>query len=280
MENKSIEIKKEITNTFNKVSAVFDGSGPRYFTYFGERLVEIAGIKEGEAVLDVASGKGASLFSAAEKVGKSGVVTGIDIAEGMVNEIHLEMKRRGVKNVQAMVMDAEKLEFENETFHHVLCGFGIFFLPNYKVAIHEFMRVLKNGGGFSFTTFLRKEDGKFSWLNELYDKYLPVYEDELDEYQSKDNPEFYTEEGLYKILNQAGFKNIQVISEEKIFIYKDEQEWWDKLWTHGAISTLEKIPKGMLEGFKAEAFEKLREMKDAKGIPHTMSVLYAFGEKS
>ncbi|WP_346920181.1 hypothetical protein [Clostridium sp. UBA7339] len=64
MEDKSIEIKKDITNIFNKVSAVFDGSGPRYFTYFGERLVEFADVKEGERVLDVASGKGASLFSA------------------------------------------------------------------------------------------------------------------------------------------------------------------------------------------------------------------------
>lgn len=80
-------------------------------------------------------------------------------------------------------------------------------------------------------------------------------------------------------MNQAGFKNIQVISEEKVFIYKDEQEWWDKLWTHGAISTLEKIPKDMLEDFKSEVFEKLREMKEAGGIPHTKSVLYAFGEK-
>lgn len=279
MEDKSIEIKKDITNIFNKVSAVFDGSGPRYFTYFGERLVEFADVKEGERVLDVASGKGASLFSAAEKVGKSGVVTGIDIAEGMVNEIDLEMQRRGVKNVHVMVMDAEKLEFANETFQHILCGFGVFFLPNYKVAFHEFMRALKNGGRFSFTTFLRKKDEKFMWLNELFDKYLPVFEDELDEYQSEDIPEFDTEEGLYKILNQAGFKNIQVISEEKVFIYKDEQEWWDKLWTHGAISTLEKIPKDMLEDFKSEVFEKLREMKEAGGIPHTKSVLYAFGEK-
>jgi len=279
MEDKSIEIKKDITNIFNKVSAVFDGSGPKYFTYFGERLVEFAGVKEGERVLDVASGKGASLFSAAEKVGKSGVVTGIDIAEGMVNEIDLEKQRRGVKNVHAMVMDAEKLEFPNETFQHILCGFGVFFLPNYKVAFNEFMRVLKNGGRFSFTTFLRNEDEKFMWLNELFDKYLPVFEDELDEYQSEDIPEFDTEEGLYKILNQAGFKNIRVISKEKVFLYKDEQEWWDKLWTHGAISTLEKIPKDMLEDFKSEVFEKLREMKESVGIPHTKFVLYAFGEK-
>lgn len=42
MENNSIERKRNVTNLFNKVSSVFDSSGPRYFAYFGERLVEQA----------------------------------------------------------------------------------------------------------------------------------------------------------------------------------------------------------------------------------------------
>ena len=69
MENKSIEIKKNITDLFNKVSTVFDSNGPRCFAYFGEKLVEFAGVKDGQNVLDVASGKEASLFVSAEKVG-------------------------------------------------------------------------------------------------------------------------------------------------------------------------------------------------------------------
>lgn len=276
METKRIEIKKDITDLFNKVSAVFDGSGPRFFAYFGKRLVELAVIKEGEKVLDVASGKGASLFSSTEKVGMSGKVIGIDIAEGMVNEINLEIQRKGVKNADAMVMDAEKLEFESGSFDQILCGFGIFFFPNYKVALAEFMRVLKNEGRFSFTTFLRKKDKKFMWLDELFEKYLPGFKDKR---QDDDAPEFDTEEGLYKILNEAGFKNIQVISEEKVFTYKDEQEWWDKLWTHGYIRILEMIPKNKIEDFKTEVFQKLEEIKEAEGISATMFVLYAFGEK-
>jgi ubiquinone/menaquinone biosynthesis C-methylase UbiE/ribosomal protein S18 acetylase RimI-like enzyme len=279
MENKSIEIKKNITDLFNKVSTVFDSNGPRYFEYFGRGLVEFAAVKEGQTVLDVASGKGASLFAAAEKVRANGKVIGSDIAEGMVKETNLEIQRRAMKNVEVMVMDAEKLDFTNETFDHILCGFGVFFFPNYKVAFNEFMRVLKEGGRFSFTTFLRKSDEKFSWFHELVEKYLPPFQDELDEYQEDDAPEFHTEEGLYKILKKAGFKNTQVINEEKIFVYKDEQEWWDKLWTHGFIDVLERIPEHKMEDFKAEVFEKLREIKGEKGIAATIYVLYALGEK-
>ncbi|WP_159433207.1 hypothetical protein [Clostridium cavendishii] len=43
-----------------------------------------------------------------------------------------------------------------------------------------------------------------------------------------------------------------MISEEKTFKYKDEQEWWDKLWTHSFIKVLEAIPKDKIEQFKVE----------------------------
>ena len=89
----------------------------------------------------------------------------------MVNETNLEIQRRGVKNADVMVMDAEKLEFENATFEHIHCGFGIFFFPNYKIALDEFMRVLKNGGRFSFTTFFRKSDEKFLFIISFFISY-------------------------------------------------------------------------------------------------------------
>jgi hypothetical protein len=84
---------------------------------------------------------------------------------------------------------------------------------------------------------------------------------------------------LYEILKEAEYKNIQVLSEEKTFIYKHEQEWWDKLWTHGYIEILEMILEDEMKDFKGEVFERRRELKDAKNIATTMSVLYAYGEK-
>jgi len=278
-ECKSIGIKKNITDLFNKVSTVYDSNGPKFFTYFGGRMVEFAEIKEGENVLDVASGKGASFFASIDKIGNEGKVTGIDIAEGMVNEINLEIQRRGMKNAEAIVMDAERLTFSNETFNHILCGFGVFFFPDYKVAFYEFMRVLKKGGKISFTTFLHKSDEKFKWLDELIGEYIPVFEDEIGDYQETDSPEFDTEEGLFHILTQAGFKNIQTRVEEKVFVYKDENEWWEKLWSHGFVKVLEMIPKDKMEDFKSDVFKKLSDNIEAEGIPATMYVLYAFGEK-
>ncbi|GAA0116090.1 class I SAM-dependent methyltransferase [Clostridium senegalense] len=276
MGDKDREIKKGITDLFDRVSSVFDDNGPRFFKYFGEELVKFADIKYGEKVLDVASGKGASLFLSAKKVGESGEVIGIDISKGMVDETNLEIKHKGIENAQLIVMDAENLDFESEYFNHVLCGFGVFFFPNYEIAFKEIMRVLKSGGKVSFTTFLRKKDENFIWLDELVEEYLPEYEEDCG---YEETVEFDTEEGLYKILKESNFKNIKIEKEEKIFIYKDEQEWWDKLYTHGYVTILDAIPLDKMEEFKLKVFENLKVLKKENGIENIMYVLYAKGEK-
>jgi O-methyltransferase/aklanonic acid methyltransferase len=62
-------------------------SGYGHITHFpllGRRIVELSQIPAGARILDVASGRGAILFPAAEKVGPTGEVIGIDISAGMV----------------------------------------------------------------------------------------------------------------------------------------------------------------------------------------------------
>lgn len=162
--------KAEIKYIFNTVSPIFDTIGPKYFTYFGEHLVDLTEIKEGDKVLDVATGRGALLFPAAKKVRDNGEVIGIDIAQGMVRETSAEIEKRHIINAKIFEMDAENLCFPDETFDHVLCGFAIFFFPDYKAALNEFMRVLKDGGGLGLTTFYR-EDEEILWVHELMQKY-------------------------------------------------------------------------------------------------------------
>lgn len=67
-----------MTNLWSKLL----GSGPEgpdYWEYFGLRLVEHAAPRVGAHVLDVGCGDGSSLFPSAERVGRVGHVTGIDI---------------------------------------------------------------------------------------------------------------------------------------------------------------------------------------------------------
>lgn len=73
------KIKKQMTQVWDNVAPTFGTIGPRYWDFFGHRLVELANINEGAQVLDIGCGRGASFFPALKKVSLNGHVTGIDI---------------------------------------------------------------------------------------------------------------------------------------------------------------------------------------------------------
>ena len=59
--------KAQMAANFSRLAPDYDAAG--CFAYFGQHLVEIVGIEPGQRVLDVASGRGAVLFPAAERIG-------------------------------------------------------------------------------------------------------------------------------------------------------------------------------------------------------------------
>ena len=54
--------KQQVSGLFDRAANTFDHVGPRFFSHFGRRLVELAHIPIGAHVLDVATGRGAALF--------------------------------------------------------------------------------------------------------------------------------------------------------------------------------------------------------------------------
>ena len=83
------------------------------FSYFGRRLVEFVGVTPGIKVLDVTSGRGATLFPVVEKVGHSGRVIGIDLSVGMIQETRIEIRHAGIRNVELHQMDVAESYFGN-----------------------------------------------------------------------------------------------------------------------------------------------------------------------
>jgi hypothetical protein len=70
--------KAQTQAVFNRIATEYDVAGPGCFAWFGQRLVDEFGIERGSSVLDVASGRGAVLFPAAERAGPTGSATGIE----------------------------------------------------------------------------------------------------------------------------------------------------------------------------------------------------------
>lgn len=140
------KIKDRIREVFDRTASTYDQPGLRFFSYFGKNLVAAAKIKPESGVLDVATGRGAVLFPAARAVGPSGCVVTIDLPSKMVEQTQLMLRQSSFRNITLTCMDAEDLQFPDNSFDYVLCGFSLFFFPALAKALSEFKRVLELGG--------------------------------------------------------------------------------------------------------------------------------------
>jgi len=271
MENQQQARKAATVGVFSRAAETYDRVGPRYFSYFGQRLVELSPLVTGAKVLDLATGGGAVLFPAVDKVGPAGQVLGIDLVEEMVARTSAEIATRQLPNASAQVMDAEQLDLGEGSFEAVLCGFGLFFFPQLAKALTEIYRVLKPGGFLAATSW-GIPDERWNWMSEVGMRPQSGGSGRPPSHATNNQ---WLETGL----EQAGFINYRVIQEEKEFIFADEDEWWATEWSHGARGCLERLEPETLERVKSAAYQRLAQFKQPNGIPHLYRAFYSFARK-
>jgi ubiquinone/menaquinone biosynthesis C-methylase UbiE len=255
------DAKQLAARLYSSVAAVYEGGAP-FFAHAGRRLVDVAGVALGEAVLDVATGRGAALFPAVERVGRRGRVVGIDVAPGMVNETRAAIERRGIANAEIRLMDAEALALDAGSFDRVLCSFAVFWFPNLDRALAEMRRVLRPGGTLAFA-FTRGADPRWTW-----------YADRLREMGALDGlppppgrPGIRQPNALATALREAGFADPGETVEEAELYYPDAEAWWSALWTHGDRVSLERLSPGQVERLKADCLPLAQALAGPHGIP-------------
>jgi ubiquinone/menaquinone biosynthesis C-methylase UbiE len=95
-----------------------------------EKMLELAEIRTGDRVLDVAAGAGDQTLLAARLVGPSGYVLATDISSDMLNIAAEVVRRAGLKNVGTQVMDGENLDLGADSFAAVICRLGLILFNN------------------------------------------------------------------------------------------------------------------------------------------------------
>jgi ubiquinone/menaquinone biosynthesis C-methylase UbiE len=263
-------------NVWDKVATNFGKVGPKYWSAFGNRLVELSSLNSAATVLDIGMGRGASLFPAINKVGKYGYVIGIDTSKVMVSETYEDILSRNMINVEVKNMNGKNLEFEDNSFDNVICGFGIGYLLFSESKLNGILRVLKNGGQVGFSIWGQQEDQK--WLTEIVNKYLPV---DLKN-KNLNIPKFDNVDAVMKILHDSKFHNIKVHEENSDVVYKDKEEWWQEMCANavrGIFEQIEDLGCDIFKEFKVEIFNGLEKYNSGEGLHFNMPVIYAFGEK-
>jgi SAM-dependent methyltransferase len=158
-------------------------------------------IKLGDIVVDFGSGAGFDVFIAANKVGKTGKVIGIDMTEKMIEKARANAKRYDYKNVEFKLGDIENVPLPNNFADAIISNCVINLAPNKDKVFSEAYRILKKGGKI--------------YLSDI------VLLDKLNKNQMKNNNLLVgcvagasqKEEYIKKIKN-AGFK-VKILDEDK-----------------------------------------------------------------
>ena len=114
---------------------------PAFFAQWAPVLCEVAGVGPGRSVLDVACGTGIVARTAADLVGPTGSVDGVDLNDAM-----LHVARRVRPDLRWHCGDVGELPFPDDAFDAVLCQMAMMFFPDRARAVAEMARVSRGSG--------------------------------------------------------------------------------------------------------------------------------------
>ena len=169
---------------------------------------KVCRIKEGETIVDLGSGAGIDVFLAANKVGKSGKVIGVDMTDEMLEKARKNASDNGYTNVEFVKGDIERrIPVEDNTADLVISNCVINLTTDKVATFKEIHRISKNDGGRMLISDL-VTDREIS--NDLVDsdKWCSCIDGAL------------TKTNYLDSIKKAGFQSVEVLEEKP---YIDDQ---------------------------------------------------------
>ncbi|MBU0499736.1 MAG: bifunctional demethylmenaquinone methyltransferase/2-methoxy-6-polyprenyl-1,4-benzoquinol methylase UbiE [Gammaproteobacteria bacterium] len=209
----------------NRVRAVFDSVADRYdlmndlmslgvHRLWKRMAVDLAGIRAGHCILDLASGTGDLADRFAGLAGPAGRVVMTDINSAMLQNGRDRMLNAGhAGNIEFVLVNAETIPFADNSFDSVTIAFGLRNVTDKQSALVEMHRVLRPGGRALVLEFSHPTDKTFSKIYDLYSfKLLPligkvIAKDEASyRYLAESIRMHPDQETLRGMMEQAGFE--------------------------------------------------------------------------
>ena len=236
-------------------------------------LLDIADIREGEKILDIACGTGLVSFRAAALAGKSGSVVATDISDKMVAIATSLATENGIENISFRQMDAEKLDFADNNFDIVLCALGFMYVPDVSKALEEMLRVLKPGGKAVAAVWGSRENCGWSEIFPIVDKRVA----------SEVCPMFFNL-GSGKMLDlhfsKAGFENVKSEKIKTSLKYHNEEEACTAMFEGGPVALAYfKFSQETKNEARAEYLSSIAEWKSHEGFNVPGEFVVTIGEK-
>jgi ubiquinone/menaquinone biosynthesis C-methylase UbiE len=158
--------KDDIRRIYSKLSRYYDFWGSLTEQKATERALQLADIKNGENILEVAVGTG-RVFERIVTINERGRNEGIDISPQMLARAEERLKNH-ITNYSLNVGDAYSLAFPDDTFDLVINNYMFDLLPegDFSLVLEEFKRVLKPGGRVVITSMTPGQ----RWYSRIWDR--------------------------------------------------------------------------------------------------------------
>jgi ubiquinone/menaquinone biosynthesis C-methylase UbiE len=169
---------------------------------------QFAGIKKGNTVVDLGSGAGNDCFVARAITGETGKIIGIDMTEAMIEKARENAEKLNFNNVEFRFGDIEKMPITANVADVVISNCVLNLVPDKHKAFTEIFRVLKPGAHFCISDVVL--NGQLhEKLTNAAEMYAGCVSGALQKQEYLD------------IINNTGFKNIEIKAEKKIIIPDD-----------------------------------------------------------
>lgn len=249
--------KRLDASSYDPVQEAYDRFTEVIVTPLAKRIVALAGIRQSDRVLDVATGTGVVARAVASDVRPAGGIVGIDLSDGMLATARRNATTAGYA-IDFQKADAEALTLPDQSFDVVLSLFGLMHFPHPDAAVAQMFRVLKPGGrvvigvgsspardssahiGYACSrTWEIIETARGRWLaapaylDGLVRKHIPAEtETETAEITRSGHPGSF----LPRLVRAAGFTNLQRSWQGYAPEFRTAGEFWDLQATYSTFA--------------------------------------------
>ena len=162
--------QQTIKRAYNRRSWVYSKTIPQMEWTYHLTALDMANIKAGEKILEVAVGPGLTITELARRIGKETRIYGVDTSTGMLALAKQNLVAHGFSNFDLKEADSRQLPFEDNTFDFLYNGYMLDLIPiqDMPKILNEFRRVLKPGGRMVLLNMSKRDEAAKSSRETLY----------------------------------------------------------------------------------------------------------------
>jgi arsenite methyltransferase len=231
-------------------------------------LVALAQIQPGQSVLDLATGTGIVAMAAAQAVGPSGQVVGVDFSAGMLAQAQRKVAALGLSQVKLLEADAETLDWPAASLDAILCTSGLMFFRDIPAALDRWHRWLKPGGVVGFTSYPVTSFLAPVVMAVCADRGITL---------TNINATLGSADRCRQLLTQAGLVDVQVHTQELggyLPLAAAQATWNGRFWLHPAGNPLLDLSPLQAAQLQADYAQAIARLNTSQGVWQEITTLF------